>query len=95
MRCSFADAISVPAIGDCVISTEASQLSVAAASATRSGTVIWQVPFKDNVRSAGQVVITGSVSSSPVKHHRAGGCIAVAVVGGDGDVVRCSFSRGD
>ena len=37
------DAIVVPAIGDCVISTEASQLSVAAASATRLGTVIWQV----------------------------------------------------
>ena len=60
------EAISVPATGDCVISTEASQLSVAAASATRSGTVIWQVAFKDRVRSAGQVVITGSVSSSPV-----------------------------
>ena len=60
------EAISVPAIGDCVISTDASQLSVAAASATRSGTVIWQVPFRDKVRSAGQVVITGSVSSSPV-----------------------------
>ena len=40
------DAISAPAIGDWVISTEASQLSVATASATRLGTVIWQVPFR-------------------------------------------------
>src|SRR4030042_1442039 len=60
------DAMVVPAIGDCVISTEPSQLSVATASATRLGTVIWQVPFKDNVLSAGQVGITGSLSSSPV-----------------------------
>ena len=41
------DAISVPANGDWVISTEASQLSVATASATRLGTVIWQLPFSD------------------------------------------------
>ena len=28
--------------------------------------MIWQLPFSESVRSAGQVVITGSVSSSPV-----------------------------
>ena len=60
------EAMVAPAIGDCVISTEASQLSVATASATRSGTVIWQVAFSGSVRSAGQVVITGSVSSITV-----------------------------
>ena len=31
------------------------------------------------------IVISGQL-------HRAGGCVAVAVVGGDGDVVRCSFA---
>ena len=28
--------------------------------------MIWQLPFSESVLSAGQVVITGSVSSSPV-----------------------------
>ena len=60
------EAMLVPAIGDCVISTDASQLSVAAASATRFGTVIWQVAFSGKVLSNGQAVITGLVSSSPV-----------------------------
>ena len=89
------DAISVPANGDWVISTEASQLSVATASATRLGTVIWQLPFNDSVRSAGQVVITGSVSSSPVNTTVQVSCVAIAVIGRDGDVMCSSFTRCD
>src|SRR5512136_548151 len=60
------EAIVVPAIGFCVIVTLPVQLSVAAASPTRLGTVIWHVPFRLSVLSAGQVVMTGLVSSSPV-----------------------------
>ena len=54
--------------------------------------MIWQLPFSESVLSAGQVVITGSVSSSPVNTTVQVSCVAVAVIGGDGDVMCSSFT---
>ncbi|MBA7548697.1 hypothetical protein ES705_41163 [subsurface metagenome] len=57
-----------PASGSCVMVSAPApvQLSVATTSGVRSGTISSHEPFSDTLLSGGQVVITGSVSSSPV-----------------------------